>query len=44
MQEGDLATDTDQLARDREHRIDVRLKNINEQLRIYVTPLFKYKK
>ncbi|CAH3133676.1 unnamed protein product [Porites lobata] len=37
QQEGDLATDTDQLARDREHRIDVRLKNINEQLRIYVT-------
>ena len=37
MQEGDLVTDTDQLARDREHRIDVRLKNINEQLRIYVT-------
>ena len=37
MQEGDLPTDTDQLARDREHRIDVRLRNINEQLHIYVT-------
>ena len=37
MQGGDLATDTDQLAGDREHRIDVRLRNINEQLRIYVT-------
>ena len=37
MQEGDLSTDTDQSARDREHRIDVRLRNINEQLHIYVT-------
>ena len=37
MQEGDLSTDTDQLARDRELRIDVRLRNINEQLYIYVT-------
>ena len=37
MQEGDSSTDTDQLARDRGHRIDVRLRNINEQLRIYVT-------
>ena len=30
-------TDTDQLARDREHCIDVRLRNINEQLHTYVT-------
>ena len=37
MQAGDLSTDTDQLARDRELRIDVRLRNINEQLHIYVT-------
>ena len=37
MQEGDLSMDTVQLARDREHRIDDRLRNINEQLYIYVT-------
>ena len=36
MQEGDLSTDTDQLARDRELRIDVRLRIINERLHTYV--------
>jgi len=37
MQEGDPTTDTDKLARDREHRIDARLRNINQQLHVYVT-------
>ena len=37
MQEGDPSTNTDQLARDREHRIDARLRNINQQLHVYVT-------
>ena len=37
MQEGDPSTDTVQLAKDREHRMEVRLRNINEQLHIYVT-------
>ena len=37
MQEGDLSMDTVQLARDRENRIDDLLRNINEQLYIYVT-------
>ena len=36
MQEGDFSKNTDQFARDREHRIDVRLRNINERLHIYV--------
>ena len=36
MQEGDPSTDTVQLARDREHRMEVRSRNINEQLHIYV--------
>ena len=37
MQEGDPSTDTVQLAEDREYRMEVRLRNINEQLHIYVT-------
>ncbi|XP_073233659.1 uncharacterized protein [Porites lutea] len=37
QQEGDSSTDTDQLARHREHRIYVRLRSINEQLHTYVT-------
>ena len=37
MQEGDPSTDTDQLASDLEHRVDTRLRNINEQLHVYVT-------
>ena len=37
MQEGDPSTDTDQLASDLEHRVDTRLRKINELLHAYVT-------